>query len=247
MSNKDTIFSTPQDSVKAFEFDHQVVEVFPDMINRSVPGYQTIIQSIGEMAHQFAQKDTNIYDLGCSLGAASLSIREKLEPYSDKPPCKIIAIDNSPAMVERCQLIHSNYRFKTPIEVLEGDITNFEFCNASLVVLNFTLQFLATETRQELINAIYKALNSGGALILSEKLSLPHKPLDNTIIDLHHDFKRQNGYSDMEIAQKRAALENVLIPDTREQHFTRFSDAGFSQYDSWYQHYNFASFIAVKE
>lgn len=246
MSNKDTIFSTPKESIKAFEFDHKVVEVFPDMINRSVPGYQSIIHAIGEMACQFSQKDTQIYDLGCSLGAASLSIREKLESYSDKQPCKIIAIDNSPAMVERCQLIQSNYRFTTPIEVLKGDITDIKFHNASLVVLNFTLQFLATETRQELINTIYRALNSGGALILSEKIRLPNETLDKTIIDLHHDFKRQNGYSDMEIAQKRAALENVLIPDTREQHFGRFKHAGFKQYDSWYQHYNFASFIAVK-
>lgn len=246
MSHKDTIFSKPQQSVKAFEFDHQVVEVFPDMINRSVPGYQTIIQSIGEIACQFVQKDSHIYDLGCSLGAASLSIREKLENSASNKPCKIIAIDNSPAMVERCQLIQSNYRFTTPIEVFEADITDSKLSNASLVVLNFTLQFLPTDKRQTLIETIYDALNPGGALVLSEKIRLPSDSLDNTIIDLHHDFKRQNGYSDMEIAQKRAALENVLIPDTREQHFERFKQAGFKKYDSWYQHYNFASFIAVK-
>ena len=238
---KDTIFAEPQD-IKKFEFDQKVVEVFPDMIKRSVPGYRTIIQGIAEIAQRFVQPNSTIYDLGCSLGAASLAIRQTV----DRSDCKIIAVDNSPAMIDRCQMIQSSYNFSMPIEVMEADINELEMSSASMVILNFTLQFLPRGHRQELVNRIYDALLPGGCLVLSEKITIQHKALDEHIIDLHHDFKKQNGYSDMEIAQKRAALENVLLPDTREKHYQRFANAGFSQFDSWFQHYNFASFIAVK-
>ena len=149
-------------------------------------------------------------------------------------------------MIERCRLIQSGYNFDMPVDVIEADINDIEFENASFVVLNFTLQFLPRGQRQQLINKIYQGLNTGGALVLSEKLTMGSEQLDANIIDVHHDFKKLNGYSDMEIAQKRAALENVLIPDTREQHYQRFKEAGFTQFDTWFQHYNFASFIAVK-
>lgn len=241
-SKKDQIFANPQAKVKDFEFDHSVVEVFPDMIKRSVPGYSTIIQGIGEIAQRFVQPSSKIYDLGCSLGAASFVVRQQIE-QSD---CEIIAIDNSPAMVEKCQLIHSGYKFDTPIQVQEADICKIEIKDASLVILNFTLQFLRREQRLELIKRIYQGLKPGGCLVLSEKLSMKQSSLDQHIIDLHHDFKKRNGYSDMEISQKRAALENVLLPDTRKQHFERFAEAGFEQYDSWFQHYNFSSLIAIK-
>lgn len=242
MSIKDDIFSDPQDKIQSFEFNQQVVEVFPDMIERSVPGYKSIIEGIGDIAAQFNQSNSNLYDLGCSLGAASFSIRQKVADSS----CKIIAVDNSAAMVERCKLIQSSYNFEMPIDVIEGDINQLNMNSASIVVLNFTLQFLPLEQRNTLIEKIYAALKPGGVLILSEKLQLSHRELDEQIIELHHDFKKNNGYSDMEIAQKRAALENVLIPDSRQVHLERFQSAGFKYFDSWFQHYNFASFIAIK-
>lgn len=241
MSKTDDIFATPQ-AIKDFEFDQKVVEVFPDMIKRSVPGYTEIINGIGEIAKQNVQNHSHIYDLGCSLGAASLAIRQRISAEN----CTIFAIDNSKAMVERCRLIQANYNFNTSIEVIEADINKVEMTNASMVILNFTLQFLPREQRQPLVNKIYQALLPGGCLVLSEKLAMQHKPLDEKVIELHHDFKKRNGYSDMEIAQKRAALENVLLPDSRETHYQRFANAGFNQFDTWFQHYNFASFLAIK-
>lgn len=242
MSRKDNIYANPLEQVESFSFDQKVVEVFPDMIKRSVPGYTAIIDGIGQLAKKYVQPNSNIYDLGCSLGAATLSIRQAVNNRS----CRILAIDNSAAMIERCKLIQSGYNFDMPVEVIEADINAINFENASFVVLNFTLQFLPRGKRQQLLDKIYQGMNPGGALILSEKLTMGSEQLDANIIDVHHDFKKSNGYSDMEIAQKRAALENVLIPDTREQHYKRFANAGFSQYDTWFQHYNFASFIAVK-
>lgn len=242
MSKTDNIFASPREQVEAFNFDDKVVEVFPDMIKRSVPGYTTIISGIGELAKRYVQSGSNIYDLGCSLGAATLSIRQAVNDSS----CRILAVDNSHAMIERCKLIQSGYNFDMPVEVIEADINHVPFENASFVVLNFTLQFLPREQRQQLVNSIFKALKPGGALVLSEKLTMAMPQLDEKIIEIHHDFKKSNGYSDMEIAQKRAALENVLIPDTRQQHYDRFEKAGFAQFDTWFQHYNFASFVAVK-
>jgi len=242
MSKKDNIYADQLEQVESFNFDQKVVEVFPDMIKRSVPGYTAIIDGIGQLAKKYTQANSSVYDLGCSLGAATLSIREAVNDES----CQIIAVDNSTAMIERCKLIQSGYNFSMPVEMVEADINDLDFQNASFVVLNFTLQFLPREQRQTLLNNIYQGLNPGGALVLSEKLTMSSEELDASIINIHHDFKKQNGYSDMEIAQKRAALENVLIPDTREQHYQRFENAGFKQFDTWFQHYNFASFIAVK-
>ncbi|GAA4353821.1 carboxy-S-adenosyl-L-methionine synthase CmoA [Kangiella taiwanensis] len=242
MSKKDNIYANQLEQVESFSFDQKVVEVFPDMIKRSVPGYTAIIDGIGQLAKKYVQPTSNVYDLGCSLGAATLSIRQAV----NKESCTVLAIDNSSAMIERCRLIQSGYNFDMPVDVIEADINDIEFENASFVVLNFTLQFLPRGQRQQLINKIYQGLNTGGALVLSEKLTMGSEQLDANIIDVHHDFKKLNGYSDMEIAQKRAALENVLIPDTREQHYQRFKEAGFTQFDTWFQHYNFASFIAVK-
>lgn len=242
MSKTDDIYANPLDQVDTFRFDQKVVEVFPDMIKRSVPGYTTIIDGIGELAQKYVQPSSRIYDLGCSLGAATLAIRQAITVND----CQIIAVDNSKAMIERCQSIQAGYNFDTPVDVQEADINDLEFKNASFVVLNFTLQFLPREQRQTLLNKIYDGLNPGGALVLSEKLTMGFSEIDQNIIDIHHNFKKLNGYSDMEIAQKRAALENVLIPDTREQHYQRFKTAGFSQYDTWFQYYNFASLIAVK-
>lgn len=242
MSKTDNIYATPQQQVESFRFDDKVVEVFPDMIKRSVPGYTAIIEGIGQLAHKYVKPNTYVYDLGCSLGAATLAIRQT----ANDPSSKVIAVDNSTSMIERCKLIQSGYNFSMPVDVIEADITELDIQKASMVVLNFTLQFLPIEKRQELIDRIYNGMVDGGILILSEKLTMASAELDEHIIDIHHDFKKSNGYSDMEIAQKRAALENVLIPDTREEHYARFKSAGFKEFDTWFQHYNFASFIAVK-
>ncbi|CAM3675554.1 tRNA (cmo5U34)-methyltransferase [Vibrio aerogenes CECT 7868] len=242
MSYKDTIFSAPIDKIGDFTFDARVAEVFPDMIQRSVPGYSNIISAIGMMAERFARPHSNIYDLGCSLGAATLSVRRHIQHEG----CKIIAVDNSQAMVERCRLHVDAYRAETPVDVIQADIREVNIDNASVVVLNFTLQFLPPDDRYQLLNQIYQGLNPGGVLILSEKFVFPDDKANTLLIDLHHDFKRANGYSELEISQKRSAIENVLQPDSIETHKARFHDIGFSSFDVWFQCFNFGSMFAVK-
>lgn len=241
-SDTDLIYSSPKAQVKDFTFDAQVVEVFPDMISRSVPGYNTIIDTIGRLSQQFVKKDTVIYDLGCSLGAATLAMRKKI----NVPDCKIIAVDNSSAMVERCKMHINAFKGDTEVEVIESNIQDITIKNASMVVLNFTLQFINKADRQALINSIAQGLNPGGLLVISEKISHGDSVIDEHLINLHHDFKRANGYSELEVAQKRTALENVMLTDSVEQHIKRLKTAGFSHVSPWFQCFNFISFIAIK-
>lgn len=238
---QDNIFSSQLSEIVDFVFDENVVDVFPDMINRSVPGYGTIVNLIGIVANQYAKPNTHLYDLGCSLGAASLSMRHRLTAEG----CSIISVDNAKAMIARLTKILQRDNSKTPVTAICDDIQNIDIDNASVAVMNFTLQFIPLKERNTIIDKIYKGLNDGGCFILSEKLSFPGE--ENDIhIDLHHAFKKSNGYSDLEISQKRSALENVLIPESKESHIQRLQEAGFKHVFPLFQCFNFASFIAVK-
>ncbi len=243
MSQTDNIFSQPLDKVDSFSFDQQVVQVFPDMIKRSVPGYENIINSIGVITQRCAIDNSNLYDLGCSLGAATLSMRRGLD---EKTGCSIISVDNSSAMVESCkQHIHA-YKSDIPVTVIQDDICNIKIENASVVVLNFTLQFLTPEKRLSLLKNIYQGLLPGGVLVLSEKFIFNDSTSNQLLVDLHLDFKRSHGYSELEISQKRSSLDNVLISDTVEQHYERLQQAGFKHNDLWYQYFNFGSILSIK-
>jgi tRNA (cmo5U34)-methyltransferase len=241
-SLKDSIYANPLGEISAFTFDEKVVSVFPDMIQRSVPGYGTIIAAIGLLAKRYAQPNSHCYDLGCSLGAATLSMCTQIEAEN----CRIIAVDNSPAMVSG---LNENLKIKPthiPIDVLCADIRDIDIENASVVVLNFTLQFIPIADRLLFLQKIYLGLLPGGILILSEKLQSDDENQNTLQTDMHHLFKKANGYSDMEISQKRTALENVLIPETFNLHQKRLQTAGFSSAEVWFQYFNFASIIALK-
>ncbi|MDU5190344.1 MAG: carboxy-S-adenosyl-L-methionine synthase CmoA, partial [Mixta calida] len=186
--------------------------------------------------------NTQVYDLGCSLGAATLSVRRSVQADG----CKIIAVDNSPAMVERCRRHIDAFRASTPVAVIEADIRDIPIENASMVVLNFTLQFLAPADRLTLLARIYQGLNPGGALVLSEKFSFEDADVGELLFNMHHDFKRANGYSELEISQKRSMLENVMLTDSVEAHKARLRQAGFEHSELWFQCFNFGSLVALK-
>lgn len=242
MTKRDTLYSTPLAEIANFSFDETVVNVFPDMIQRSVPGYSTIIAMTGVMAERYAQPDSQCYDLGSSLGASTLAMRQQLDDRN----CRIIAVDNSAAMQQRCRDILAQDDHNTPVDLLEADLRSVTIENASVVVLNFTLQFIAVEERAALLQKINRGMNPGGILILSEKIRFEDEHLQALNTDLHHAFKRANGYSDLEISQKRSALENVLLPETLSDHQQRLKQAGFASVDVWFQCFNFASLVAIK-
>lgn len=240
---KDKLFANPLGDVGDFQFDRKVVDVFPDMIKRSVPGYATTISMIGDLSQRYAQSGSVCYDLGCSLGAATLAMRHHIQAAD----CRIIGIDNSEAMIERCRQVMAADSGEVDVELICADLlTEANISNASVAVLNFTLQFIAPNKRDELINKIYQGMRPGGVLILSEKVLFENSAHQELMIELHHNFKRTNGYSDLEIAQKRSAIENVLIAETLASHKQRLHNAGFSSADVWFQCFNFASLIAIK-
>lgn len=239
---RDAIYAQPLGQLSDFRFDDRVAEVFPDMISRSVPGYSTMISTIGLLAGKYAQNDSRLYDLGCSLGAACIAMKQHVQATG----AEIIGVDNSEAMVRRCQSHVDAWRGDLPVNILCADILDVELKPCSVVVLNFTLQFVEPELRAALIQKIYDALLPGGILILSEKVRHDDPTADALLVDLHHEFKRQNGYSELEISQKRAALENVMRIDTSEIHAERLSTAGFTTVQNWYRCFNFTSWFAIK-
>lgn len=241
-SKLDTIYANPLVEVNRFAFDQRVVDVFPDMIKRSVPGYATIINMIGNLAERYVQANSQCYDLGCSLGAATLAMRHRIKAAN----CKIIGVDNSAAMIARCQQVIAADSGEIPVELLEASIQSVQVENSSMAVLNFTLQFIATDEREAVLTSICNGLNPGGVLILSEKVVFDDEPHQQLMTELHHNFKRANGYSDLEIAQKRSAIEHYLVPETLDIHRQRLRNAGFSSVDVWFQCFNFASLIAIK-
>lgn len=264
--SEDRIYSMPLQRVGDFTFDENVVDVFPDMISRSVPGYGSVLAMTGELAERFAQPQTNIFDLGCSLGASTFLVRPRVPR-----DCQIIAIDSSPAMIRRLRDILSAESESSntdggrsggiggqkggqkggplrgcPVDVREADIRDVEIEDASFAVLNFTLQFIPLAERADLLRKVCSGLNNGGALVLSEKIHFEDLAQQSLLTELHHDFKRAHGYSELEIAQKRTALENTLVTETISAHVARLRDVGFTNVSLWFQCFNFVSILAVK-
>lgn len=240
---KDRIFADRMEEVPKFSFDDKVAEVFHDMASRSIPGYAEIIKGIGKMAAVFAQKDTAVYDLGCSLGACTLEMRRHLAP---EKVGQMYAVDCSKAMIDRCRFYLSSYKSDIPVNIVLGDVTELSMQTASFTVMNFVMQFMRPEERDAVAKKIFDATCDGGAFVISEKMAFSDPAAHGLMNELYWDFKRDNGYSELEISQKRNALEEVLIPDTRESIENRLKRAGFGTVVSWYQNYNFASFLAIK-
>jgi len=235
--SRDAIY-TSEIHTNGFTFDDKVASVFADMIARSVPGYGLTLQMVELLAHRYAQPGSNLYDLGCSLGAATMALSRGCAGKQ----CTVIGIDNSEAMVERCRATLKD----EPVEIFCADILDAEIEDASVVVLNFVLQFVPAEKRKELLERICRGLRPGGVLILSEKIAFENVEENERQIGLHEAFKKAQGYSELEISRKRTALENVLVPETLATHHARLRATGFSETNTWFQCFNFASMIAIK-
>ena len=234
---KDRVYARPLSEVRPFEFNETVAAVFQDMISRSVPGYELLLRMIGLYAGIFVQPGSRVYDLGCSLGEASLVIA------GQAPDCEIVAVDNSTAMIEKCR---QHPAVANRIEWRCEDIRSTGIKNASMVVLNLTLQFLPPAERRPLLDVIFQGLNPGGVLVLSEKIEFTDPTENKRMQQLYAGFKKTMGYSELEISQKRNALENVLVPDTGEKHLERLQSLGFAEVFQCFRGFNFVSYLAIK-
>lgn len=243
---RDDIYRTQKTGTEPFRFDESVARVFPDMLKRSIPGYAASIEAIGSLAARYVTAGSRAYDLGCSLGAATLAMRQGIR----EPDCCIIGVDNSPAMIERCERVIAEDDARSDnapkVQLKLADIREEPVSNASMVVLNYTLQFLPPGDRVSLMQRLYDGMNPGGLLLLSEKVIDEDPHMEELLVDLYHEHKRRNDYSAMEIAQKRAALENVLIPETVTAHRERLREAGFRHSAVWLRYFNFVSIVAIR-
>ena len=244
--SKDEIYASSGADPRPFEFNENVARVFPDMLRRSIPGSGASIEAIGWLASRYVIANTRCYDLGCSLGAAAEAIRNNVT----QPGVQIVAVDNAPAMVERCrQRLDAGAAgddSRPEVEVVAADAREIDIENASMVVMNYTLQFLPPDAREPMLRTVARGLNEGGIFVLSEKVVHEDEAVERLIVDLHHEYKRRNAYSDLEISRKRAALENVLIPERVETHRRRLSQAGFRHAGVLLQYFNFVSLVAIR-
>lgn len=240
--SKDDIFKSTDAGPGTFEFNDSVAEVFADMLKRSVPGYEASLEAIAILARRYGRAGTRCYDLGCSLGASTLAMRRNIV----EPDCEIVAVDLSPAMIGRCRKIVDADDTDIPVSIRVEDVRDVAIEHASLVVLNYTLQFVPVNDRSRLVRRIYDGLIDGGVLILSEKVVDEDPAIEGLLIELHHEFKSANAYSDLEIARKRMALEEVLIPESTAAHLERLAEAGFNHRSVWLKHFNFVSILGVR-
>jgi len=237
----DKLYSHPQ-PVDPFEFNERVVAVFDDMITRSVPLYRESLLRQAQLACRFYQPGSRIYDLGCSHGNFGLELLNQM----DGQPFHLEAIDSSAPMLEQYRQRLQDGCGTECIHLVEGSIEDCPLEKASVIVINLTLQFLSPEVRTTLLSKVYDALLPGGILLLSEKVFHADADLDALQQDFYYRFKKENGYSQLEISQKREALENVLIPETCEQHVARLCAVGFEKIDIWLKWFNFMSLLCLK-
>ena len=238
----DKIFKTKLEKSTDFKFDKAVANVFDDMVVRSVPFYIEMHRMISEIARDYIQPNTSLYDLGCSTGTTFRS----LNPLLDES-VKFIGIDNSKEMLDKCRTNLESNGVSRAVELQVADLNHkITLENASVVVFCLTLQFVRPINRQRLINSIYQQLNPGGCLILIEKILAETTEFNRQFIKYYYDMKRRNDYDETEIVQKREALENVLIPYKLSEDLQMLADAGFGNCETFFKWYNFTGIVALK-
>lgn len=239
---KDEVFKETLNKASDFRFSSKVAGVFDDMVLRSVPFYEEMQRMMAEIAADHYQDGTNIYDLGCATGTTLICMNESIPDH-----IQFIGIDDSPEMLKECEGKLQQAGFARPYALQVADLNQyFEITNASVAVLCLTLQFVRPINREKLVRNIYEGLVPGGALIVIEKILAEDSPFNRDFIKYYYDMKRRNNYSDLEIAQKREALENILIPYKLSENITLMRNAGFAHCEQFFKWYNFAGFIAKK-
>ena len=238
---KDTLFKKPTAPGK-FEFNEPVARVFDDMLERSVPFYKECQEMVTGLARQFAQKDSAVYDLGCSTGTL---LRHLVRAVPENLKIRFIGLDNSEAMLKKARAKLRGHLKRC--ELVAADLeSDFQLADASVVIMNYTLQFIPPKRRAAMLKKIYQGLRPGGGLILIEKVRGESDGLNDLFVERHHAYKRSRGYSKLEIAKKREALEQVLIPLKPGRNLDLLAGAGFRQVDVFFKWFNFAGFLAVK-
>lgn len=243
IKNKDEVFRTEINKVSDFKFGTKVANVFDDMVSRSVPYYGEIQRMIAEQSADHVKPGTLVYDLGCSTGTTMIGMNTMVDNN-----IKFIGIDDSAEMLKKCDLKLKEAGFTREYELKIADLQEgVDIQNASVVVLCLTLQFIRPIAREKLLKNIFDGLVKGGVLILAEKILAEDSIFNRDFIKYYYNYKRRNHYSDLEISQKREALENVLIPYKLNENNHMLREAGFGHCETFFKWYNFAGIIAIKK
>jgi len=238
---RDTIFETKAPAAK-FEFNDRVADVFDDMLDRSVPFYKQVNEMTAEILGRSLHPGDRVYDLGCSTGTTLLFLARELA----EKKLAFIGVDNSKAMLDKALRKAEMFSMGGSIDFIQQDITRIELVGASGVILNYTLQFITPSIRGKFLRRIHNRLRDKGVMVLSEKIVCPDREHNEQFLDSYHRYKKRRGYSELEIANKREALENILIPLSIEENSSLLLQAGFSRVDTFFQWFNFVSFVARK-
>ncbi len=240
-SAKDTIFNV--DSIdEDFVFNERVAEVFDDMLDRSIPFYRQVIDAEAQLLKGLLDHGDTVYDLGCSTGTVLLEFSRLLENKG----LQFVGIDNSASMIDKARLKSELYSKQKSLSFLLEDITTFDHQEASGIILNYTMQFIRPLQRESFLQRLFDKLRPGGIILISEKVINHDRRLNREYIDIYHRFKRTHGYSELEIAKKREALENILIPFSIEENKTMLKNSGFGSIETFFQWFNFTSLVAIK-
>lgn len=240
---KDEVFKDEIEQASDFKFGANVANVFDDMVNRSVPFYGEIQRMMAELVADHAKEGSDVYDLGCSTGTTMIGMDTMVNQN-----IRFVGVDDSQEMLDKCKLKLMEIGFSRDYELRCADLSRgVQISNASVVVLCLTLQFVRPIYREQLLKNIYEGLNPRGVLILVEKILAEESDFNRDFIEYYYNYKRRNNYSEMEISQKREALENVLIPYKLSEDITLLRDRGFVSCEVFFKWYNFAGIIAVKK
>ena len=241
-SGEDKIFDQEMPLMEDFRFGKETAAVFDDMVSRSVPFYDEIQRMACELAVDFAVPGTSLYDLGCATGTTL----QMLDPDVD-PGVRFVGVDNSDEMLAKAKAKLAATADRRELAFINADLNTVDdFGNASVVMMLLTLQFVRPLYRERIVRRIYDGLQENGALILVEKITGSHTLLNRLFIEYYYRYKRRMGYSELEISQKREALENVLIPYQFEENRELLLDIGFRHVEEYFRWYNFCGMIAVK-
>jgi tRNA (cmo5U34)-methyltransferase len=228
--------------VEKFAFNEQVAEVFDDMLDRSVPFYKQVMTMTAEILGRALETGDTVYDLGCSTGTTLLHLARMLGPKN----LRFVGVDNSQAMLDKALRKAEMFSMADRIFFMEQDIIRGDFSGAGGIILNYTLQFIKPAVRQEFLARIHNELRPGGILILSEKVVSRDEEFNGQFLAAYHQYKKRRGYSELEISNKRDALENVLIPLSVSENMDLLREAGFSRMETFFQWFNFVSIVAGK-
>ena len=242
ITGKDELFRGKRGRIDDFDFGTATAAVFDDMLLRSVPFYAETQRMITQLVQDFAVRDTNLYDLGCSTGTTFQMLDGLLAPE-----VRFIGIDSSEAMLEKARAKLQDVNSARSVELVCADLNKgVTIENASVAIMNLTLQFVRPLYRERIIRQIASGINDDGCLLLVEKVLSPHSTINRLFINHYYEFKRYNGYSELEIARKREALENILVPYHYHENSELLLESGFKGCDMFFRWYNFCGIIAVK-